>query len=80
MNSCVLDVLESPLYSEHAPVRLNVECGFALLLPLLLRFTNQHCQRTISLTLAVRSKSQSGPDAVTACAVRMKPSISLINL
>lgn len=41
MNGRILYVFESPLHPEHAPVGLNVECGFALFLSLLLCFAIQ---------------------------------------
>ena len=78
MNTCLFDVLESPLYSKHAPVSLNIEGSASFFRTLLLCLTevvNKHFDRF--LTWGVRSKYRWDFNAVTACAVRMSPSILL---
>lgn len=56
MNGRILDVLESPLYPEHAPVSLDVEGGFALLLSLFLCLAFEELGVN-ALTSATRSRS-----------------------
>ena len=56
MNGRILDVLESPLYPEHAPVSLDVEGGFALLLSLFLCLAFEELGDN-ALTSATRSRS-----------------------